>query len=242
MATAAQGEANRLNARKSTGPRSAEGKASSRFNAFKHGADARARIIPGEDEADLAALAEEYYCHCCPEGPVETRLVESLIAADWEQRRLARLEAAAIRALVARQENSDPSLVLGEAMLQDAASQNVLLKFFRRTEAARRHWFRAESELRKRQADRLSTPDNPPEAPQNEPNSEPDSEPDSGPEPPAPKNDASTSRPSALDQDVSPKSKNEANFTSKFHPAEPPYPLPQSGRHWTGAEPKSWRL
>ena len=41
MATPAQIIANRLNALKSTGPRSAEGKAASRFNALKHAASAK---------------------------------------------------------------------------------------------------------------------------------------------------------------------------------------------------------
>jgi len=49
MATISQIQANRLNAQKPTGPRSAEGKASSSFNAFKHGA--RARIIPERTRA-----------------------------------------------------------------------------------------------------------------------------------------------------------------------------------------------
>jgi len=39
MATPAQILANRANAQKSTGPRSVEGKAASRFNALKHGLD-----------------------------------------------------------------------------------------------------------------------------------------------------------------------------------------------------------
>src|SRR5436309_15500489 len=61
MATVAQMEANCLNAQKSTGPRSAEGKASTRFNAFKHGAYARARVIPGEKEDDLLQAIEDHY-------------------------------------------------------------------------------------------------------------------------------------------------------------------------------------
>jgi hypothetical protein len=61
MATVAQIEANRLNAQKSTGPISPEGKAAVRFNALKHGADARSLTIPGEDPAARADLETEYY-------------------------------------------------------------------------------------------------------------------------------------------------------------------------------------
>jgi len=59
MATPAQILANRTNAQKSTGPRSAEGKAVSRFNALKHGLDAESIVLPGEDPADYEALARD---------------------------------------------------------------------------------------------------------------------------------------------------------------------------------------
>ena len=156
MATIAQIEANRLNAQKSTGPRSAEGKSSSRFNAFKHGADARALIIPGEDEADLLTVTREYYEELRPEGVVETELVDTLVRCHWEKRRVPRLESAAIQALVAKQENSDHAL--GAAIITDALGPNVLQKLYRRGQAANRDWSRAVSDLRRRQAERLSRP------------------------------------------------------------------------------------
>jgi len=59
MATPTQIEANRLNAQKSTGPRSAEGKAAVRFNALKYGVDAESLILPGEDQAQLEELRRE---------------------------------------------------------------------------------------------------------------------------------------------------------------------------------------
>jgi hypothetical protein len=46
MATPKQNQANRQNAQRSTGPRSAEGKAASRFNALKTGIDAKAQGTP----------------------------------------------------------------------------------------------------------------------------------------------------------------------------------------------------
>jgi len=50
MATPRQIEANRRNALKGTGPRTAEGKGRSRFNALKHGMTAETPVLPGEDE------------------------------------------------------------------------------------------------------------------------------------------------------------------------------------------------
>ena len=49
MATEAQVAANRANARKSTGPRTAEGKAVVSQNAVKHGLLAREGVLRGED-------------------------------------------------------------------------------------------------------------------------------------------------------------------------------------------------
>src|SRR5579883_1922978 len=80
MATPAQIAANRLNAQKSTGPRSDEGKAVSRFNALKHAATARSLIIPGEEEAALDELSAAYREQFQPVGPEETLLVEKIIA------------------------------------------------------------------------------------------------------------------------------------------------------------------
>ena len=69
MATPAQITANRANAQKSTGPRSAEGKSASRFNALKHGIDAASIVIPGEDPADYDALVAQYQREYQPGPP-----------------------------------------------------------------------------------------------------------------------------------------------------------------------------
>ena len=71
MATPAQIEANRRNAQRSTGPRSVEGKAVSRFNALKSGIDAKSLVIPGEDPAELEALVANYYLQFPAATPVE---------------------------------------------------------------------------------------------------------------------------------------------------------------------------
>jgi len=51
MASLKQIQANRLNAQRSTGPRSTEGKAKSRFNALKSGIDVQLVVILDEDPA-----------------------------------------------------------------------------------------------------------------------------------------------------------------------------------------------
>ena len=69
MATFAQFAANRANAQKSTGPRSVEGKAASRFNALKHGLDAQSIVLPGEDPEEYEALARDYDRSLRPKPP-----------------------------------------------------------------------------------------------------------------------------------------------------------------------------
>ncbi|HXI42090.1 MAG TPA: hypothetical protein VNH18_00995 [Bryobacteraceae bacterium] len=93
MPTEAQISANRLNAQKSTGPKSPEGKARSSLNALKSGIDAWSHIIPGEDPAELEALTAAYLHHYQPSGPAELSLVDTLISTEWIQRRLRRIEA-----------------------------------------------------------------------------------------------------------------------------------------------------
>ena len=53
MTTNAQIKANRNNAKKSTGPRTEQGKARVAKNALKHGLLARDTVLPGEDAADF---------------------------------------------------------------------------------------------------------------------------------------------------------------------------------------------
>ena len=93
MSTLKQIEANRLNAQKSTGPTSAEGKAAVRFNALKSGIHAQSQVIPGEDPAVLALLIAEYYDRYQPATPEVRALVDTLITAEWLQRRFRTLEA-----------------------------------------------------------------------------------------------------------------------------------------------------
>ena len=93
MSTEAQINANRLNAQKSTGPTSPEGKARSALNALKSGIDAWSTIICGEDPAELETLTEQFLQHYRPADPVQLSLVDTLISTEWIQRRLRRIEA-----------------------------------------------------------------------------------------------------------------------------------------------------
>ena len=58
MASEKQDRANRLNAQKSTGPKTPQGRAAVRLNVAKHGILSKDSLLPGEDEAAFLELAE----------------------------------------------------------------------------------------------------------------------------------------------------------------------------------------
>jgi hypothetical protein len=93
MATQAQILANRRNALRSTGPRSNEGKAVSRFNALKSGIQAKSQVIPGEDPVELEKLAADYHLQFQPATPLERFLTDALVNAEWQLRRYRKVEA-----------------------------------------------------------------------------------------------------------------------------------------------------
>jgi hypothetical protein len=93
MPTAAQIEANRTNARKSTGPRTAEGKARAAQNARSHGLSSRDLVIAPGEEHEFDEMQTGLYEELNPEGTLEDELFKALIHAAWNQRRCRRAEA-----------------------------------------------------------------------------------------------------------------------------------------------------
>jgi hypothetical protein len=92
MASQKQLLANRLNAKKSTGPRSVEGKARSSMNALKTGIDAQSQLIRGEDPAALEELVTEYHGRFRPTTPEQRMLVDTLVDCEWLLRRFRAVE------------------------------------------------------------------------------------------------------------------------------------------------------
>ena len=71
----------RNNARKSTGPKTAEGKAASRRNALKHGMRAEVLALPNEDPEVIAARSDEWYDYYNPQSPAAKQLVNECVRA-----------------------------------------------------------------------------------------------------------------------------------------------------------------
>jgi hypothetical protein len=162
MATLKQIEANRLNAKKSTGPRSAERKAASSMNALKSGIDAQSQIIRGEDPASLEALAAEYTGRFQPATPEERFYVDTLVRDDWQLRRLARADAQIWESGFSSTFRLEEDTALGQVF--NNRSQ-TFMRLQRRIDATERSYQRALRELQRLRAGReASTPASDPAA------------------------------------------------------------------------------
>ena len=96
-ATEAQIDANRRNAQKSTGPRSAQGKGASSRNGLKHGLSGDKHILPGENPEEFLLLLKDLYDNFSPAGLVEEKLVQRIAADQWRLDRTLPMEAAIYR-------------------------------------------------------------------------------------------------------------------------------------------------
>src|SRR4051812_18060565 len=93
-------EANRRNAARSTGPRSANGKARVRLNALKHGLTAKTVVLPGEDAEALQARVEDWKDSIKPRTPLEDYLIERAAHVSWQLDRADRTVAARVANLM----------------------------------------------------------------------------------------------------------------------------------------------
>src|SRR5664280_3120023 len=93
--------ANRLNAKRSTGPRTERGKNTSKFNALMTGLFAKHVVIPlcdGEgSEEQFARLLADLEQEFPPEGPLEELYVEKLAKSVWRFRRATCAEKGSVR-------------------------------------------------------------------------------------------------------------------------------------------------
>ena len=85
--------ANRANAQRSTGPRTAEGKKKVSQNALKHGLTARSVTTPDEDIQIYETFKGRLYEELDPQTVVETALTEQIANKLWRVLRVPRIEA-----------------------------------------------------------------------------------------------------------------------------------------------------
>ena len=97
MSSPRQIEANRLNALKSTGPTSANGKHVSRRNALRHGLTAETVIEPLENPEEYRVFEAAIVAEYMPQTPVERELVHRLASLFWRTRRATSIETGLLR-------------------------------------------------------------------------------------------------------------------------------------------------
>ena len=112
--------ANRRNALKSTGPKTAAGKAVARMNALKHGLLAGQVVVRShklrESRGEFKNLCRAHHEHLAPVGPLEEMLVGQIVTATWRLRRARTAEMGEIALSVDRgwweREKQDPLSLL----------------------------------------------------------------------------------------------------------------------------------
>jgi hypothetical protein len=88
--TKKQIQANRERAKKSTGPRTPEGKARSAMNALKNGMYAETLLLWGENDRLLAEITRQFFEDFPPANIHERMLLEQMIFIQWRMLRVAR--------------------------------------------------------------------------------------------------------------------------------------------------------
>ncbi|MHC4426519.1 MAG: hypothetical protein ACYSYV_10530 [Planctomycetota bacterium] len=176
MSTEAQIKANQENAQKSTGPKTAEGKAAVSQNAVKHGLFSSHDVVKGENEADFDLFTDKLFAELAPVGALESMLAERFVSLSWRLRRAERMQNQAIDVMIERDGPSplaqrlkaslpkflqdvhdDPrggaaELILGRAAIDDCANYRTLERLSMYERRIETSMYRTLKELESRQA------------------------------------------------------------------------------------------
>jgi hypothetical protein len=188
MSTKAQIHANQKNSRKSTGPRTAEGKAVVSKNAVKYGLFAKEVIIFGEDPADYDALHDAILAELAPSGVMEILLAERVVSLTWRLHRAERLMSEVINELIDKRlkdpfpeiadnlakemlgeqypdvklpypDGEKPDLSFGKAVIRDYANSRVIERLSLYERRIENSLFKTISELERRKLMRQTEED-----------------------------------------------------------------------------------
>jgi hypothetical protein len=85
-------EANRRNAQRSTGPKTAEGKERSSLNNLRHGLTGQVTVLPSEDREAHDAFCNRLIAGFNPETPIEEQLAHSIAEDAWRLNRVNAIE------------------------------------------------------------------------------------------------------------------------------------------------------
>ncbi len=141
MSSKLQKDANRENAKKSTGPKTTEGKEESSKNATKYGFCAQQDVIKYESQVDYDMLRQELIEDLKPIGPMQYLLADRIVSLTWRLKRAERIQNQTIDIMLEKDavkfpsEKSrkdyytyawDPNLALGRMASKDFAYDKTL--------------------------------------------------------------------------------------------------------------------
>ena len=160
MATTAQINANRENAKKSTGPRTPAGKSVASRNSLVHGMTSGKFLPPGADPEEFLHLLDEFRGRFQPFDEIEDSLVERLAAAEFKMRTIRYLDAglfhlqARSNPMPGRHNKGGSTNPLAWAFHNDAKHANSFTKLIRYEGFLQREFSRALRDLYKIQDER----------------------------------------------------------------------------------------
>ncbi len=151
MSSAKQIEANRLNAKKSTGPKTPAGKARSSRNAFIHGLSSQRPTVTIENSAEFNAFANKFMDQYEPLDPSEIFLVRRIACMAWRIQRAQCYETLVLDNLcnsIPEDDTRTDQDVFSQLLLDDFRNHQTLAKLQRYETQLERCILRCMKELR----------------------------------------------------------------------------------------------
>ncbi len=151
MSSAKQIEANRLNAQKSTGPKTPAGKARSSRNAFIHGLSSQRPTVTIENSAEFNAFANKFMDQYEPLDPSEIFLVRRIACMAWRIQRAQCYETLVLDNLcnsIPEDDTRTDQDVFSQLLLDDFRNHQTLAKLQRYETQLERSILRCMKELR----------------------------------------------------------------------------------------------
>lgn len=145
-------EANRRNAKHSTGPRTASGRAKSSLNALKHGLLARVLVAGDEDPDEFGRFASAMRKALQPKGGLEETIAQRVLVCAWRLRRFERMEALMLDA--GRKNWTGVETGVSSGFVGSCVNGDIYTKLGRYEAGVERAFFRSLHELQRLQAAR----------------------------------------------------------------------------------------
>ncbi len=126
MSSARKTAANRENSKRSTGPKSVEGRNAVRRNALKHGLTAETLVVEGEDAEAFRQMAESHLSVFQPRNDVELEFAKTFSIAAWRRQRCVSTETAMVNHHIRETQHSaavigqQDVLALGDRLFHDS--------------------------------------------------------------------------------------------------------------------------